>query len=267
MILEDIVERTKERVAQNKKRKPINKLKDAAFEMEINQEFPFEKALKKEGMSYILEVKKHSPSKGQIVANFDFKAIAKEYELIGADAISVLTEPDFFKGDDDFLAEIKKIVQVPVLRKDFVVDEYMIYEAKLLGADAVLLITGILDEITLMRCLNLAHQLGMSALVETHSSMQIKKALRVGARIIGVNNRDLRDFSVDLNNSIELRKMISDDIIFVSESGINTRDDIIKLEENKVDAVLIGETLMRSHNKQKTLEILKGLREEDKDED
>ena len=142
--------------------------------------------------------KRASPSKGVIAPNFDYKSIAKEYEDIGAAAISVVTEPDFFKGDDDFLAEIAKIVKIPVLRKDFVVDEYMIYEAKLLGADAVLLICSILDEITLMRCLNLAERLGMSALVEAHSSMQVKKALRVGAKIIGVNNRDLRNFEVDL---------------------------------------------------------------------
>lgn len=265
MILEDIIESTKERVEKNKKRHSIYELKEKAFQMPIDQSFPFKKALEKENMSFILEVKRHSPSKGQIVSKFDFKEIAKEYEMIGADAISVLTEPDYFKGDDDFLREIKKIVKIPVLRKDFVVDEYMIYEAKLLGADAVLLITGILDEITLMRCLNLAHNLGMSALVEAHSSMQIRKALRVGAKIIGVNNRDLRDFSVDLNTTVELRNMVSDDVIFVSESGIKNRKDIELLEKNKVNGVLIGETLMKSHNKRHTLEVLKGLVEEDED--
>ena len=196
-----------------------------------------------------MEIKRASPSKGVIAPNFDYKSIAKEYEDIGAAAISVVTEPDFFKGDDDFLAEIAKIVKIPVLRKDFVVDEYMIYEAKLLGA--------------LMRCLNLAERLGMSALVEAHSSMQVKKALRVGAKIIGVNNRDLRNFEVDLNNSIELRSMVPENIIFVSESGIKTYDDIKTLEENNVDAVLVGETLMRSHDKRKTFEILQGLRKPD----
>ena len=168
MIIDDIVERTKERVAENKKRNSIDKLAKLAFDQPINKDYPFEKALRKPGMSYIMEVKKASPSKGVITQNFDYKTIAKEYEDIGAAAISVLTEPDFFKGDDDFLAEIAKIVKIPVLRKDFVVDEYMIYEAKLLGADAVLLICSILDEITLMRCLNLAERLGMSALVEAH---------------------------------------------------------------------------------------------------
>lgn len=265
MILEDIVERTKERVKDNKKRHSIYELKEKAFQMPIQQNFPFEQALRKDGMSFILEVKRHSPSKGQIVSHFDFKQIAKEYEMIGADAISVLTEPYFFKGDDDFLSEIKRIVKIPVLRKDFVVDEYMVYEAKLLGADAILLIAGILDEITLMRCLNLAHNLGMSAIVETHSSLQVKKALRVGARIIGVNNRDLRDFSVDINNTVELRNMVNEDVVFVSESGIKTRADIELLEKNHVDAVLIGETMMKSHDKRYSLEVLKGLREEDED--
>ena len=232
MILEDIVESTKERVETNKKRHSIYELKEKAFAMPIDQSFPFKKALEKEGMSYILEVKRHSPSKGQI---------AKEYEMIGADAISVVTEPDYFKGDDDFLREIKRIVKIPVLRKDFVVDEYMVYESKILGADAILLIAGVLDEITLMRCVNLAHNLGMSAIVETHSSMQVKKALRVGAKIIGVNNRDLRDFSVDLNTTLKLRDMVDDDVIFVSESGIKTRKDIELLEKHHVNAVLIGE--------------------------
>ena len=263
MILEDIVETTKERVAENKKRHSIHELKEKAFKMPISNQFPFKKALEKEGMSYILEVKRHSPSKGQIVSHFDYKAIAKEYEMIGADAISVVTEPTYFKGDDDFLSEIKKVVKVPVLRKDFVVDEYMVYEAKLLGADAVLLITGILDEITLMRCINLAHNLGMSALVEAHSTMQIRKALRVGAKIIGVNNRDLRDFSVDLKTTFDLRDTVSDDVIFVSESGIKTREDIEKLEAHQVQGVLIGETLMKSHNRQHTLNVLKGLESED----
>ena len=263
MILEDIVESTKERVEKNKKYRSIYELKEMAFQMPIDQSFSFQKALEKEGMSYILEVKRHSPSKGQIVSRFDFKEIAKEYEMIGADAISVVTEPDYFKGDDDFLKEIKKIVKIPVLRKDFVVDEYMVYEAKLLGADAILLITGILDEITLMRCINLAHNLGMSALVEAHSSLQIKKALRVGAKIIGVNNRDLRDFSVDIHNTVALRQLVSDDVIFVSESGIRTRKDIELLENNHVQGVLIGETMMKSQQKRHTLEVLKGLVKED----
>lgn len=265
MILDDIIESTKERVEMNKKRHPISKLKEMAFALPIDQTFPFQKALEKKDMSYILEVKRNSPSKGQIVSRFDFKEIAKEYEMIGADAISVVTEPDYFKGDDDFLREIKKIVKIPVLRKDFVIDEYMVYEAKLLGADAVLLIAGIVDEFTLMRCVNLAYNLGMSAVVEAHSSMQVRKALRIGAKIIGVNNRDLRDFSVDLHNTIELRDMVKDDVIFISESGIRKRKDIEMLEAHHVDGVLIGETMLKSRNKRHTLEVLKGIVEADED--
>lgn len=260
MIIDDIIEMTKERVAENKKRNSIDKLAKLAFDKPISKDYPFEKALRKPGLSYIMEVKRAKPLQGHITQNFDYKTIAKEYEDIGAAAIAVVTEPDFFKGDDDFLAEIKKVVKIPVMRSDFVVDEYMIYEAKLLGADAVLLICSVLDEITLMRCLNLAEQLGMSAFVEAHSSMQVKKALRVGAKIIGVNNCDLRTFEIDMNNSIELRSMVNKDIIFVSESGVKTYDDIKLLEDNQVDGVVIGETLMRSHDKRKTFEILQGLR-------
>ena len=275
-ILNEIAAKTKERIQKEKLEIPekdliqmIQKRKVQILlhpeQQSITSRTPhsFYQALKKEGMSYILEVKRHSPSKGQIVSTFDFKAIAKEYEMIGADAISVVTEPDYFKGDDDFLREIKRIVKIPVLRKDFVVDEYMVYEAKILGADAILLIAGVLDEITLMRCVNLAHNLGMSAIVETHSSMQVKKALRVGAKIIGVNNRDLRDFSVDLNTTLKLRDMVDDDVIFISESGIKTREDIELLEKHRVNGVLIGETMMKSHDKRHTLEVLKGLDEED----
>ena len=258
MILEDIVESTKERVETNKKRHSIYELKEKAFAMPIDQSFPFKKALEKDGMSYILEVKRHSPSKGQIVSTFDFKAIAKEYEMIGADAISVVTEPDYFKGDDDFLREIKRIVKIPVLRKDFVVDEYMVYESKILGADAILLIAGVLDEITLMRCVNLAHNLGMSAIVETHSSMQVKKALRVGAKIIGVNNRDLKTFTVDIGNSERLRKLVPDNILFVAESGIKSNVEIERLKKANVNGVLIGETFMKAENKKQMLQQLKG---------
>ena len=260
MIIDDIIESTKERVVENKKLHSIEKIAKLAFDKPINFDYPFEKALRKPGLSYIMEVKRATPTKGQITQNFDYKTIAKEYEDIGAAAISVVTEPDFFKGDDDFLAEIARTVKIPVLRNDFIIDEYMVYESKLLGADAIILLCSVLDEITLMRCVNLAERLGMSALVEAHSSMQVKKAMRVGAKIIGVNNCDLRTFEIDMKNSIELRSMVSDDIVFVSESGIKTYDDIKVLEENNVNAVLIGETLMKSHDKRKTFEILQGLR-------
>lgn len=262
MIIDDIVASTFERVAENKKRNSIDKLARLAFEKPINKDYPFEKALRnKANLAYIMEIKRCVPTKGEITRNFDYKSIAKEYEDIGATAISVMTEPDYFKGDDDFLAEIARIVKIPVLRDDFIVDEYMVYESKLLGADAITLICSVLDEITLMRCLNLAENLGMSAVVEAHSSMQVKKALRVGAKIIAVNNCDLRNFEIDMNNSLELQKMIPEDVIFISRSGVKTYQDICKLEENNVNAVMVGEVLMRSHDKRKTFEILQGLRE------
>ncbi|MDD8048567.1 MAG: indole-3-glycerol phosphate synthase TrpC [Thomasclavelia sp.] len=265
MILDDIVENTKDRIKHNQKSHSIEKLKEEAFQMEISNDFPFEKALRKNNLAYILELKKNCPKKGQIVSNFDFKSIAKEYELIGADAIAVETEPDYYKGDDDFLTEISKIVGVPVLRRDFILDEYMVYESKIIGADAINLLAGIMDEITLMRCMNLATNLGMSSVIECHSSMQVKKALRVGAKIIAVNNIDMRDYSVDLNNSLELRDLVDKDVIFIAQGGIKAREDIIKIENKNINAVIVGEVMLTSHGKKRTLEILKGLREDNDD--
>ncbi|MDR0846757.1 MAG: indole-3-glycerol phosphate synthase TrpC [Lactobacillales bacterium] len=225
----------------------------------INQikttDFPFEKSLKTPGISFICEVKKASPSKGIIAEDFDYIQIAKDYEEAGASAISVLTEPEFFKGSNDYLYEIARNVNIPIIRKDFVVDEFMIYEAKTLGASAVLLIVALLDDETLKSFLNLAHSLGLSALVETHDALEVERALKAGARIIGVNNRNLRDFKVDLNTSVELRKLVPHDVIFVSESGISTRADIEKL--GNVDAVLIGESFMKAQNKKAHLEALR----------
>lgn len=258
MILEDIIESTKEELNNEKKRCSIYKLKEKAFNLPIDKSFPLEKALAKDDLSYILEIKKRTPDKGDLSSTFDYKAIAKEYEMIGASAISVVTESNYYKGDKDYLTEIKKIVKVPVIRKDFILDEYMVYESKVLGADAIVLIAGILDEITLMRCMNLADSLGMSVIVETHNSLQIKKALRVKARIISVNNRDLRDFSIDLSNTNKLRELVSDDVIFISEGGIKTREHIEMLEDKKVDGVIIGEIMMKSHDKRHTFEVLNG---------
>lgn len=258
MILEDIIDSTKEGLNKEKKRYSIYELKEKAFKMPIDKSFPFEKALAKDGLSYILEIKKKTPVTGNLSSTFDYKAIAKEFEMIGASAISVVTESNYYEGDNDYLKEIKKIVKVPVIRKDFILDEYMVYESKILGADAIVLIAGILDEITLMRCVNLADSLGMSVIVETHNSLQIKKALRVKARIISVNNRDLRDFSIDLSNTDKLRELVSDDVKFISEGGIKTREDIIRLEDNHVDGVIIGEIMMKSRDKRHTFEVLNG---------
>lgn len=225
--------------------------------MDVTDEFPFKKALSEEGMSIIAEVKKASPSKGLIAEDFDYIAIAKDYEQAGASAISVLTEPFFFMGSDDYLSEIAQNVSIPILRKDFVVDEYMIWEAKLLGASAILLIVSVLDIVQLKKYLDLAHYLGLSAIVEVHDGDEIRKAMIVGAEIIGVNNRNLKDFTVDIENSINLRRCVSGDVIFISESGIKTKEDISKLNENNVDAVLIGETLMKSNDKMSMISELK----------
>lgn len=258
MILDEIVEKTKLRVEANKQECSLKEIKQLAFKQPIDNSFPFEKAIKDKTISFILEIKKASPSKGEIVKEFDYLKIAKEYQEIGAKAISVLTEPYFFKGNDKYLKTIANNINLPILRKDFIIDEYMIYEAKILGAKAILLICSILDSNTLKKYLKIADSLGLSCLVETHDEFEIIKAMNADARVIGVNNRDLKTFNVDLNNSVKLRKLVNDEIIFVSESGITSREDIKVLEKNNVDAVLIGETLMKTDNRLKELDILRG---------
>jgi len=220
-------------------------------------DFPFERALRKEGISFICEVKKASPSKGIIAENFPWLQIAKEYEEAGASAISVLTEPEFFKGENEYLQGIAKEVKIPVLRKDFVIDEFQIYEAKFLGASAVLLICAILDNDKLKHCIELANSIGLSALVEAHSETEVENALNAGAKIIGINNRNLKTFKVDLQTTKNLCKLIPDGIIKVSESGIKTREDMRFLEDCRVDAVLIGESFMLAQNKKQFFDELK----------
>ncbi|MCD7840516.1 MAG: indole-3-glycerol phosphate synthase TrpC [Erysipelotrichaceae bacterium] len=259
MILDKIVDKTLIRVEQSKEKISLDELKSQL--PKINYDYLFEQALRKEGMSFIMEVKKASPSKGLIAPDFPYIEIAKDYEKIGASAISILTEPDFFQGSIQYLKEIRQNVSIPLLRKDFTIDEYMIYEAKVYGADAILLICAILDDRQLTNYLKLAHDLGLSAIVETHDEEEMHRALKSGARIIGVNNRNLKDFTVDFHNSIRLRNMVDDDIVFVSESGIKTYEDIHTLEENHVNAVLIGETLMRASDKQAMFDELRGYHE------
>lgn len=248
-MLDEIVEKTKERLVESKKNKSLDELKDEVAKMNITQDFPFKEALSSDEISIIAEVKRASPSKGMIAEDFDYVFIAKDYEDAGASAISVLTEPYFFKGSNDYLKEISENVSIPILRKDFVIDEYMIWEAKAIGASAVLLIVSILSIVELKKFLDLAHDLGLSAIVEAHDGNEIRTALNVGAEIIGVNNRDLTDFSVDIENSISLRRCVSGDVVFISESGIKTPEDVRRLKENDVDAVLIGETLMKCDDK------------------
>ena len=252
-ILEEIAEKTRARLVEEKKKVSLAEMKKRAEQMEVNTGFPFEEALKRNGVSMICEVKKASPSKGLIAENFPYVEIAKRYEKAGASAISVLTEPFYFKGSSEFLQEIHGEVQIPLLRKDFTVDEYMIYEAKVIGASAVLLICSILDDDRLKAYFSLADSLGLSALVEAHDENEVERALKAGARIVGVNNRDLKTFTVDVGNSLRLRDLVPSEVLFVSESGIKGEKEIAELKEHRVDAALIGETLMRAENVEEVL--------------
>lgn len=248
-ILNEIAAKTKERVTELKREKPLEEIRERAEAMNRDTGFPFEKAIAAPGLSFICEVKKASPSKGVIVEEFPYLDIAGDYEKGGARAISVLTEPYWFQGSDDYLREIRQAVSIPIIRKDFVVDEYMIYEAKLMGADAVLLICAILTDEELKRFFDIADGLGLTALVETHDQEEVNRALTIGARLVGVNNRDLHTFTVDINNSIRYRQSVPEDVLFVSESGIRTKEDIRQLMENNVNGVLIGETMMRADDR------------------
>ncbi len=257
-ILDQLADHARERVTLAKEKVSFNEVKARALEI-ADQSFSFEKALAANpDIAFICECKKASPSKGLIAPDFPYLQIAKDYETAGADCISVLTEPKWFLGSDQYLKEITSEVKIPCIRKDFTVDPYMIYEAKLLGASAVLLIMSILDEKTAGEYLKVADSLGLSALVETHNEEEVKKALNIGARIIGVNNRNLKDFTVDTENSKKLRELIPGDVLFVSESGVSSPDDVKKLRKIGADAVLVGETLMRAEDKKKRLAELKG---------
>lgn len=258
MILDKIIEATKIRVAQEKQVESPETVKAAALALPSDTGFPFEAALRQQDFNFICEVKKASPSKGIIAEHFPYLDIAKEYEVAGAAAISVLTEPDFFKGDKKYLQEIASTVKIPVLRKDFIIDEYQIYQAKVWGASAILLICACLDVPTLTKFRELADSLGLSSLVEAHDEQEVQMAIDCGARIIGVNNRNLKDFTVDVQNSVRLRNLVQDDVIFVSESGLETPEDIQVLRDNNIGVALMGETFMRSPNKVEKLAYLYG---------
>ena len=258
-ILDKLAEHAKERVAEAKKDISLSEICRLAMSMPKGG-FEFENALRSDDISFICECKKASPSKGLIAEDFPYLQIAKDYEAAGADCISVLTEPKWFLGRNDYLREIAANVSIPCLRKDFTVDEYMIYEAKTLGASAVLLIVSILSETQLREYIKICDELGLSALVEIHDEKEALTAVNAGARLIGVNNRNLKDFSVDTENSRRLRNLIPRDIIFVSESGVKTADDVQALRKIGADAVLVGETLMKAENKCDKLKELRGLR-------
>ncbi|MCD7728539.1 MAG: indole-3-glycerol phosphate synthase TrpC [Clostridia bacterium] len=266
MILEEIAKKTKERILKEQQMLPSEKVKAQAQEIAVKEFkkdgkflYPFEKALKTDGISFICEVKKASPSKGVIAADFPYVQIAREYEAAGASALSVLTEPFYFKGSDNYLNEISQEVKIPVLRKDFTVSPYMVYQAKILGASAVLLICAMLSDSLLKECFAAADSMGLSAVFEAHTSEEVLRAVNCGARIIGVNNRNLNTFDVDISTSSRLRQFIPQDIIFISESGIKTAEDINNLKKIGADGVLIGETLMRSSDKKATLDSLRGF--------
>jgi indole-3-glycerol phosphate synthase len=256
-ILDVIVERTKERIEARKKAQAPEKIMEIARSGDVRG-FPFEDALKADDIAFICEIKKASPSKGIITDDFPYLDIAKAYESAGAAAISVLTEPYYFKGDDRYLREIAGSVSIPLLRKDFIIDGYMIYEAKILGASAVLLICSILSGDILAEYISIAHSLGLSALVETHDESEVDMALGAGARIIGVNNRNLKTFEVDISLSERLRKMVPPEILFVSESGIRSPEDISKLRGIGANAALIGEVIMRSADRRSEILRLRG---------
>ena len=256
-ILEEHAEYARERTAKAKSEIPLDVIKRQALSLPKG-EFAFVNALRKPGISFICECKRASPSKGLIAPDFPYLQIAKEYEAAGANCISVLTEPKWFLGSDEYLKEIASAVSIPCLRKDFTVDEYMLYEAKVFGASAVLLICSILSGEQIKSYLGICDELGLSALVEAHDENEVQSALDAGARIIGVNNRNLKDFSVDMDNSRRLRKLIPRDVLFVSESGVSCAEDVAKLREIGADAVLIGEVLMRFLDKKAKLDELRG---------
>lgn len=258
MILDKIEASTRARVARQKREITFQEVKEQALAMGNNTGFPFQKALDRKEIQFICEVKKASPSKGIIAPDFPYEQIAREYEAAGAAAISVLTEPEFFQGSSKYLRDISRKVKIPLLRKDFIIDAYQIYEARLLGASAVLLIAALLDLTTLGDYLDICEDLGMSALVEVHDEAQMEKAVNAGAKIIGVNNRNLKNFTVDITNSTRLRGLAPEHTLFVAESGIKTRSDIQALQEAGVNGVLIGETLMRSADKKAMLDELRG---------
>ena len=257
-ILDELAQSARKRVEDSKRRISFEEIKEKAF-AKPKGNFEFERSLNKNDIAFICECKKASPSKGLIAPDFPYLRIAKEYEEAGADCISVLTEPSRFLGRDGYLEEIAKTVTLPCLRKDFTVDEYMIYEAKLLGAKAVLLICSILSEKQIEEYIIICDKLGISALVEAHDEDEVKLAVEAGARIIGVNNRNLKDFTVDKGNSARMREIVPRDILFVSESGVKSAEDVRQLREIGADAVLIGETLMRAENKKEKLKELRGI--------
>jgi indole-3-glycerol phosphate synthase len=257
-ILEQLAEHARERVEYDKKIISEQGVIDLARSMGPANGEAFYKAIAKPDLGVICEIKKASPSKGMIDPVFDYMAIALEYELAGADAISCLTEPKWFLGSDAIFMDIRVAVKTPMLRKDFVVDPYQLYQARCMGADCVLLICSLLDTETIRQYLDICERLGLAALVEAHNEEEIRSAVKAGARMIGVNNRNLKDFTVDAGNSLSLRKLVPEGVLFIAESGIKTAEDAAALRRAGVDACLVGETLMRAPDRKAKLQELRG---------
>lgn len=253
-ILMEIVESTRQSLLN---KKDLESVKLQALNIKSDSPFRFEKTLIGNNFTFICEVKKASPSQGIIDNDFNYLGIAEEYERAGAGCLSVLTEEKYFLGSPIILNEISKKVSLPILRKDFIIDEYQIYEAKNIGADAILLITKILTQQQLADFISLADRLEMSALIEVRNEQEIAAAVKAGARIIGVNNRNLENFQVDLSASEQLGKFIPDNVLFISESGISTKEDIERLKKIKANGALIGQAFMKSKNKISLMENLK----------
>lgn len=260
MILDDLVAVTHQNMLVRQAQKSLHDLQKEASQITVSREFPFEKNLAQQKISVIAEIKQASPSKGQIISSssFDYQKIAKDYETAGVDAISVLTEERYFKGSLEILKTVAADSTIPVLRKDFTIDPYMIYEAKLAGSQIVLLIVAILTDEQLKEYLSLADELGLSAIVEAHNEEEILRAVKANARIIGVNNRNLKDFTVDFDNTKRLRQLVPSDILFISESGIKNRSNVVTLEQIGVDGILVGETFMKAENKLAVIQQLRG---------
>ena len=248
-ILDTIAEYARERTARDKASISPGEMRDRALSLGRGNGSAFSSALAKPGLRFICEIKKASPSKGLIDPVFDYRKTASEYESAGADAVSVLTEPKWFQGSDEIFRNVRSLIQTPMLRKDFVVDAYQIYQARSMGADCILLICSLLDTETIRTYLGICEELGLAALVETHDEEEIRSAVKAGAGIIGVNNRNLRDFSVDLGNASRLRDLIPQDVLYVAESGVRTADDVRNLYQAGADAILVGEALMRAPDK------------------
>ena len=259
-ILDELAAYSKLRVEVDKQKIPLDEMKTFAETSKVGDGRKFLSALQRDDLSFICEVKKASPSKGIIAENFPYVEIAKEYEAAGADCVSCLTEPKYFLGSDEIFKEIRAEISTPILRKDFTVDAYQIYQAKAMGADAVLLICAILTAAEIARYLELCAELNLAALVETHDADEIQTAINVGAEIIGVNNRNLKNFTIDFNNAARLRELIPPNKIYVAESGVKTPADISTLKKIGADAVLIGETLMRAADKKSALNNLRSAK-------